>query len=377
MLDLTHVLAGPFAAYQLAVLGADVIKVEPVNAPDATRGRGLDDQRNAAGLGLTYETQGGNKRAIALDLEKAKGAEVLRRLIADSDVFLENYRVQALAALGFGYDAVQQLKPDIIYCSLTGFGQRGPRASVNAYDNVIQAASGIMARSGDQKTAASYVDYSAGMNAAFAIAAALFRRGRDGKGTHIDCAMLDCALMLAGPEVTGHLSEAAGPEKPAEAGIGCYDTADGKLMLGAFNFRQNKRLWDLLDEPALAALETWPDLWGAATVMRQVLARKLLSRSAQDWMNIFHEAGIPAERVRGLDEALADPQLAHRRLLQRPPGDSGRETTVPVAAFDFLEDGPRLDSPAPAFGEHTDEILKGIGYSSAEIDAFRSEGAVA
>src|SRR6185436_15989296 len=170
-----------------------------------------------------------------------------------ADVFLENYRAGALPALGLGDDALEAANPRLIRCSLTGFGQQGPRAAVNAYDNVVQAASGVMARtgtpaSGPLKTGASFIDYASGWSAAFAIAAALFQRQRDGRGQRIDCAKRD------------------------DAGLGCYATADGLLMLGAFTPKQNRRLWTALGRPDLAALDSWEALWSHAASMRAALA---------------------------------------------------------------------------------------------------------
>ena len=376
VLDLTHVLAGPFCAYQLAVLGADVIKIEPVGCPDPTRGRGPDDTKNAAGMGLTYQVQAGNKRAISLNLKVPDGAEILKRLIAGADVFIENYRTGAMAEIGFDYESVRVIKFDIVYCSLTGYGQTGPRAKTNAYDNVIQATSGIMDRSGGVKTAASIVDYTAGMSAAFAISAALYRRRNEGQGVHIDCAMLDAALMLAAPELSAVLSAKGMEGKRSEAGIGCYETADGRLMVGAFNFRQNARLWKLLGEPAFADFDDWPAIWSASDAMRLKLTEILLTRSADNWVEIFHQAGIPAEKVRSLEEAAVDPHLAHRPLLRQVDSQQGGKATVPVASFGFSEDGPDLTLPPPSFGEHTHDVLRELGYSDGDIAAFATAGVI-
>jgi crotonobetainyl-CoA:carnitine CoA-transferase CaiB-like acyl-CoA transferase len=377
VLDLTHVLAGPFCAYQLAVLGADVIKIEPPGEPDCARGRGPDDALNRAGRGLNYQVQGGNKRALALDLKAPAGRAILLRLAAGADVFLENYRAGALAALGLGDDALAAVNPRLIRCSLTGFGQEGPRATVNAYDNVVQAASGVMTRTGTKasgplKTGASFVDYASGWSAAFAIAAALFQRQRDGSGQRIDCAMFDAALTMLGPELAAELAN--GGAKRDDAGLGCYATADGLLMLGAFTPKQNRRLWTALGRADFAALDSWEGLWSHAAAMRRALAERLAERGAEEWMALFREIGVPAERVRTLGEAARDPQLAPRALLGRAaPG----EPTVPVAAFRFASDGPRLDRAAPALGQHTDEILGELGLAAAEIAVLRASRVVA
>ena len=384
IVDLTHVLAGPFCTYQLALLGADVIKVEPPQTPDATRGRGPDDRLNAMGLGLTYQVQGANKRAISIDLRAPEGKSVFLRLLEDADVLVENYRAGALAELGLDTATLKKVNSRLIICSLTGFGQTGGRAGRNAYDNVVQAASGIMHQSRDragvpQKLGASVIDYAAGLNAAFAIASALLRREREGTAQVIDCAMLDMALLTMAPELAASLHAAPKTKRPNEAGLGCYETADGLLMLGAFNPRQNARLWNALGVPEFAALKDWPDLWDNAEAMRTRLLEIMPTRTAAEWEDFFDSIGVPAERVRTLDEAARLPQLAERGFVAElpNPADGSSRVHVPLAAFRCDMDGPAIDRPPPRFGGDTNEVLLELGYNPAEIDAMRSGEAIA
>src|SRR6476469_4180242 len=259
VIDVTHVLAGPFAAYQLGVLGADVIKIEDPNDPDQSRSSGTDKALNHAQMGTSFLTQASNKRSVALDLKQERDREILKALVKTADVFVENYRPGAFEALGLGYDALSAINPRLIYASFSAFGQNGPRGSQTAYDHVIQATSGIMAMTGTKdvhpvKIGAPAVDYATGMTGAFALSAALYQRERTGKGQRIDMAMLDVAMILMASHLTGYLRNGTHP-KPhgnhhSHATNGAFQTKDGTLvMLGASNIRQQKRLWTLLGRP--------------------------------------------------------------------------------------------------------------------------------
>ncbi len=384
VLDLTHVLAGPFCAYQLALLGADVIKIEPPGMPDTARGRGPDDALNAAGLGLNYLVQGSNKRSLALDLATQDGRAILLDLVDGADVLVENYRTGALEALGLGPQALQTRNPRLIYCSITGFARGHERETVNAYDNVIQAASGVMARTTGHagepvKSGASFIDYATGYAAAFAISAALFQRQASGVGQIIDCSMFETALTLMAPEAAAALYEGAIQPRPKEAGLGTYETADGLLMLGAFNARQNRRLWQALGRPDFAALDGWPELWASAQAMREALVPIMRMRTAADWETYLHGIGIPAERVRSLDEAVRLPHLGERGFFHAlEPGEAGAApVSVPLAPFSYAAAGPAIDRPPPRLGEHSTEILSEIGHTPAAIAALKERGVIA
>ncbi|MBL4784698.1 MAG: CoA transferase [Cohaesibacteraceae bacterium] len=377
VLDLTHVLAGPYCSYQLGLLGAEIIKIEAPCSPDITRQRGKSDDWNAARLGLTFQAQASNKKSLVLDLKHADGADLFRQLLNSADVLVENYRPGKLESLGFGYNQVREYVPEIIYCSLSGFGQSGPRSGVGAYDNVIQASSGIMDRSGGVKTAASFIDYSTGLAAAFAISSALYRRLRDNTGVYIDCSMLDVALTMQGAEICSELSGDQTYSERHEPGLGDYATANGQIMLGAFTFGQHRKFWNYFGNREFSDMQKWPEIWSAAPRMRKYLEQILLTKTAENWIRIFHSIDVPAERIETLSETLENPQLEHRRILQDVIHDDGRKVTVPAAAFEFSHDGPAAVSPPPRFGAHSKEILQEMGKTSTQIEDLLNRGVIA
>ena len=383
IIDITHVLAGPFAAYQLGLMGADVIKVEDPTDPDQSRDSGSDNDLNHALMGTGFLTQGSNKRAITLNLKSAEGQAILKKLVATADVLVENYRPGAFEALGLGYEDLRKINPKLIYASFSAFGQGGPKRERTAYDHVIQSTSGIMAMTGTPevnpiKIGAPAIDYATGTMGAYALSAALFQRERTGQGQRIDMAMLDVAMILMASHVTGYMRNGKHP-KPSGNRTGhatsmAYVTKDGShVMIGASNLRQQKRLWIALERPDMVK-RTNDERDADHEREEATLKALMLGRTAAEWEEWFQARHVPASRVRTMGEALADPQIASRGILHKhenAPGVPG-SFTVPVAAFKFNHDGPKVDRPPPMFGQHNDEILGELGYSAAEIAAFRS-----
>jgi len=382
IIDITHVLAGPFAAYQLGLLGADVIKVEHPDDPDQSRDSGTDNKLNHAGMGTGFLTQGSNKRAITLNLKTAQGREILKKLVATADVLVENYRPGAFEALGLGYEELREINPKLIYASFSAFGQGGPKRVRTAYDHVIQSTSGIMAMTGTPevnpiKIGAPAIDYATGTMGAYALSAALFQRERSGQGQRIDMAMLDVAIILMASHVTGYLRNGKHPtpsgNRMPHATSMAYLTADGTVMLGASNLRQQKRLWTVLERPDLIKRSN-DERDADHDREERTLAAIMLTRTAAEWEEFLQERHVPASRVRTMGEALQDPQITSRGLLHRHENAPGIEGSfsVPVAAFTFAHDGPRVDRPPPMFGEHNDEVLAELGYSVSDIAGFRT-----
>ena len=386
VIDLTHVLAGPFAAYQLAVLGAEVIKIENPEDCDQSRNTGSNKELNRRDMGTSYLAQGSNKRAITLNLKTDKGRAILKQLVAGADVMVENYRAGAFEALGLGYKDMQKINPTLIYCSMTAFGQDGPRRTHTAYDHAVQATSGIMAMTGEKdgpplKCGAPIIDYSTGTMAAFAIASALFQRTRTGRGQHIDCAMADVAMMLEASHITGYSStgKAPGPHgnKHAYASSYFYDTKDGQIMLAASNHRQNKRLFETLGHPERGDADNETrakNFKEDEAVLREIMRQK----PAQEWEDHLQAHHVPALRMRTMPEALADPQVKTRKILHEHASIPGVEgaLTVPMCAFKLEHGGASIETPPPRLGEHNAEVLERLGYSAAAIAALRSEGVI-
>ncbi|HTB45467.1 MAG TPA: CaiB/BaiF CoA-transferase family protein [Acetobacteraceae bacterium] len=387
IIDITHVLAGPFAAYQLGLLGADVIKVEHPDDPDQSRGSGSDNALNHTHMGTGFLTQASNKRSITLDLKTAAGRDILRKLVRTADALVENYRPGAFEALGLGYEDLRKINPKLVYASFSAFGQGGPRRSQTAYDHVIQSTSGIMAMTGTPETnpvkvGPPVVDYATGTMGAFALSAALFQRERTGEGQRIDMAMLDVAMILQASHLTGYLRNGKHPKphgnKQPHATNSAYQTKDGLLMIGASNLRQQKRLWTVLEHPEM--IKRTNDERDADRGREEALLEQIMpTRTAAEWEVYLQERHVPAARVRTMGEAVADPQIPSRGVLHRfdngAPGVDGT-FTVPLAAFKFAHDGPRIDTPPPMLGQHNDEVLRELGYSAADVAGFRAAGVI-
>lgn len=386
VIDTTHVLAGPFASYQMAVLGAEVIKVESPNDPDQARMQGSDRTLNDIGMGTAFMAQASNKKTLALDLKTAEGREAMKRLISTADVFVENYRPGAFDELGLGYDEMSKLNPKLIYCSVSAFGSTGPRRELTAYDNVIQAFSGMMAMTGHGdgrplKSGAPVVDYATGTTAAFAISTALFQRERNGgKGQFIDVSMLDVALILSSSHLTGFLWNGKHPEQKGNtfpfATIGCYQAADAPLMIAASNLQQQRRLWTALGHEDMIKTDNNQRL-DAHAEETEVLSKIIGTMSADYWEKFLQKRRIPVTRIRRMEEALSDSQVTGRHVLHKhaAPDSVVDGLTVPVAAFSLSDSLSEITLPPQPVGAQSTEILADLGYDSEEIEAMQAIGA--
>lgn len=391
VIDLTQVLAGPYCSYQLGLLGADVIKIEPQDGGDWARIGGSDQALSDAGLASGFLTQNAGKRSIAIDLKRPEGVALVLDMVGQADVFLENFRPGTAARLGLDVKSVQARNPSIVYASLSAYGQDGPMGSRPAYDHVIQAVSGIMLLTGEpdslpNKVGAPYVDYATGMNGAFAVVAALMERDRTGKGQRVDVAMLDSALLLMASHMTGAATSGAIPKANGNEAFsgsptsGIFKTQDGDLALAANNERQYPRLLKAIGREDLATDPRFADREAKranAPALRQALAETFLTDTADAWELRLAAEDVPAGRVRDIGEIMYSDQIKARGLMQEYEiAGQNRKTLAPTLGFKANGAMPAAKTPAPQLGADADSILRDFGMRDDAVAALKASGVV-
>lgn len=385
VLDLTNVLAGPYCCYQLALLGADVIKVERPGSGDLARVLGADPVRNRAGMGISFLAQNAGKRSITLNLKAERGKALLKSMVRTADVVVENFRPGVMARLGLGYETLKTVNPNIIYCAISGFGQTGPRKDDPAYDQIVQGVSGVMSITGSEDTAPYRVGYpladtAGGMTAAMAIAAHLNAKPR---GAFLDVSMTDAVVSAMGWVVSNYViggvtPTAHGNENTTSAPSGTFATADQPINIAANRDEQWATLArhlgreDLLSDPSYATRE---DRKTNRHALRAELETVLNTQRADHWVPALNQLGVPAGPVLTVPEALNDPQLKDREMLSTI---SVGEEEVQIAAAPIVVDckRPRADVPPPALGAHNADIWAELGLTDQEVDELHQEGVI-
>lgn len=385
VLDLTHALAGPFCTYHLALLGADVVKVERPGVGDDFR---AFVREPGWSVGSAFAAVNAGKRSITVDLKTGEGQALVRRLAAVSDVMVENQRPGALAEMGIGHEDLRALNPGLITCTISGFGQGGEMANWPAYDHTIQAISG-MAWSGAESDVPSQgrgfsVDCFSGYLAHSAILSALVRRGRTGQGQHLDVAMLDATVLMMGvglvrQMISGDRISATQPVVQDRPTVGPFRTRDGWLWLSG-NFQNHweslcrvLKAEDLLADPRFL---TAPARLAHKDALRAELAQRIAPHHAADLEVALMQAGAPAAQVRTTRDVLALPVLRERAMLQDSQTPDGMPLTLMNAGFVADADGPSLERRLPALGEHTGEVLSELGYDPPAIEGLRAAGVI-
>ena len=385
VLDLTNVLAGPFACYQLALLGADVIKVERPGSGDLARVLGADPNRNKAGMGISFLAQNAGKKSVTLDMKSAKGKALLKSLVKTADVLVENFRPGVMARLGLDYAVLKGENPHLIYCAISGFGQQGPRSQDPAYDQIVQGISGVMSITGAPDTAPYRVGYpmadtAGGMAAAMSICAALNARPR---GTFLDISMTDSVVSAMGWVVSNYLiggvePAAHGNENTTSAPSGTFATQDQPINIAANRDEQwqalarHIRRADLLEEPQYLTRE---DRKANRHALRAEIEAVLTTRPAALWVQELNALGVPSGPVLSVPQVLQDAQMQARHMIAAV--DVGGEE-IHVATGAAVIDGvkPIPETPPPELGAHSLEVWSELGLSAADIDALQKEGVI-
>jgi crotonobetainyl-CoA:carnitine CoA-transferase CaiB-like acyl-CoA transferase len=373
VLDLTNVLAGPYCTYQLALLGAEVVKVEIPEQGDLARHLGPDVALNDAGLGSSFLAQNAGKLSVELNLKEAAGRSAFVDLVSAADVLVENYRAGVLARLGFDWDTLHGLNPALVYCAISGFGQQGPMSQAPAYDQIIQGLSGMMSITGTPQTAPLRVgfpicDTVGGLTAALAVTAALAGRERDGQGRFLDVSMLEASVSAMGWAVSNYLIGGVAPEPMGDqnataAPSGTFDAADGPINIAANRQEQFEKLCHAVGRPDLLTDPRFTDRdrrKGHRDELNDELNAALRRRPALAWEQELNQVGVPAARILTVPQMVELEQLAERRYFAEVPfpGSGDSEGSLRLSGNGVLVDGEPLhpQAPPPRLGEHNDDL---------------------
>ncbi|MBA4377856.1 MAG: CoA transferase [Gemmatimonas sp.] len=389
VLDLTNVLSGPFASLHLALLGAEVVKIENPKDGDLARKLGIVPEYNKQLMGTSFLAQNCNKKSVTLNTKSPDGKEIFKRLVKDADVVIENFRPGVMDRLGLGYDVLRGINPALVYCAISGFGQTGPDADKPAYDQIIQGLSGEMAINGDERLTPlragfPVCDTVGGLNAAFAVMAALFHRQRTGEGRFIDVALLDSIMPLMGwvaanlliggqePQVMGNDNFTAAPS-------GTFRTRDGHVNIAANKQEQWEAVCDVLE---LAELKTDPRFQERDTrkknrrALTPLLEARLVEETTLHWVEALNARDVPSGDILSLRQALRQPQIEHRGVLQKVnvPGLGDIEVFGLTALFDG-ESGA-VATPPPTLGQHNAEILGRLGFTADQLTELKQKAVI-
>ncbi len=386
VLDLTNVLSGPFATLHLALLGAEVIKIENPKDGDLARKLGNVPELNEKLMGTSFLAQNANKKSLTLNLKETEAKDIFLKLVRTADIVVENFRPDVMTRLGIDYTRLCVQNPKIIYCAISGFGQTGPDAMKPAYDQIIQGLSGEMAINGDERLSPlragfPVCDTVGGLNAAFAIMAALYHREHTGEGQFIDVALLDSIMPLMGwvaanwligdqaPVVMGNDNFTAAPS-------GVFRTLDGYINIAANKQEQWEAVAEELGVPELktdARFQMRDVRKKNRKELTPLLEARLMQKSTKDWVDLLNKRGVPSGEILSLQDALAQKQIRHRETISTVNADGIGELKLFNMTAKFEKTPGEIESPPPRLGADTEDILLGLGYSRETITELRSK----
>ena len=387
VIELAHIMAGPCCGLMLADMGADVIKLEKAPAGDDSR-RFLPP--DIGGESAAFLMMNRNKRGIVVDLKTAGGKQVARRLFADADVVIENYRKGTMELLGLGYETLRQANPGLIYCEISGFGRTGPYAERGGFDLIAQGMSGLMSITGEApgrppiKCGAPMADITAGILGAMGVLAAYIQRAKTGQGQRVDTSLFEAgivhtywqsAIAMASGTAPGPMGSAHPLNAPYEA----FKTTDGWITLGAANQANWLKLLDLITAPELGEDPRFTNNHGRIThriELAKALAPIIRTRTSADWLSRLEAAGVPAGPVLDVAEMHRDPQTLAREMVTKAPHTKLGPVKTLGTPVKFSATPGGVTRGAPLLGEHTREVLAEYGYGDDEIDALICDGAV-
>jgi CoA:oxalate CoA-transferase len=389
VLDLTNVLSGPFASLHLALLGAEVIKIENPKDGDLARKLGIVPDYNKRLMGTSFLAQNCNKKSVSLNTKSPEGKAIFKQLAKEADIVIENFRPGVMERLGIGYKVLSEINPQIIFCAISGFGATGPDADKPAYDQIIQGLSGEMAINGDERlnplrAGFPVCDTVGGMNAAFAVMAALFHRERTGEGQYIDIALLDSIMPLMGWVsanllIGGQQPVVMGNDNFTAAPSGTFRTQDGYINIAANKQEQWEAVCEVLE---VAELKTDARFQERDTRKKHrkeltpLLEVRLTQQPTRHWVEALNARDVPSGEILGLEQALRQPQIQHRGTLQKVdvPGIGGIEVFGLTALFDKTSGD--VKTPPPTLGQHNAEILGRLGYTETQLAELKTKGVI-
>jgi CoA:oxalate CoA-transferase len=389
ILDLSNVLAGPLGSYFLATLGADVIKVERPQVGDLARKMGGDPDRNRRLMGASYLATSAGKRSVTLNLQSSTGREIFKRLVGEADAVFENFKPGTMEKLGLSSAELFRIKPDLVYCAVSGFGQDGPLSQRPAYDQIIQGMSGLMSLTGTDDstpTRAGFVvcDSFAGVIAALATVSAIFRARTTGIGAVVDVSMLESSLVMAAWIVSDFLNSGKVPtrlgnDSRSAAPSGTFATKDGYINIVCNEDRQFLALCDALGRPEMKQDSGWTDRhkrFLRKAEMKAILEGILREKTSEEWDAILARHGVPCGCILSVPDVLGHSHLRQRGFVKSCHGGGGPD--IQVGGIGFQLTGENLDpvGPPPDLGQHNAEIYAALGYGTEELAALRAESVI-